>query len=434
MTDLSPSIEITPVRSEVLFHMPSATDYPLQGYTDGAHCSNKGKRVTPVPRSKTCNSKSTPKGKAVRKTNTANPSLTDYPPSPDTPSSSSSSQIESPDSSSSSSDDEVCSYKARIIDLESKLARLKKKAKKIKISKKLNTLKKTKKLASLRKSKKRRRDISVSSDEDSDIIAVKQRKFLHNSGLKAGDSLSDRVRKDIWKHKFVDFHHLLYPHQEDSYQLAITTVENTASLGLAAKKKRKLSEREWGSAFDDYVAIYTRKHPEDMQDLLTYSKFIKKLMGAGDDWHYYDYHFRKDREHYLCKWSHIRVDLQIDAARNKTFHAATTSAHGTNYSRRSFVPIGYCFNYHAKHTVCQKGRSCTFNHTCPRCSVFHPAFLDCAKYHGRRRDDSTNNTPTPSKRINYPNASTPSAKFFPNKSGHSNQISTTNANAPKLHK
>ena len=55
----------------------------------------------------------------------------------------------------------------------------------------------------------------MSSDEDCDVIAVKQRKFLHNSGLKAGDSLPDRVRKDIWKHKFVDFHHLLYSHQED---------------------------------------------------------------------------------------------------------------------------------------------------------------------------------------------------------------------------
>ena len=128
------------MRSEILFHMPSATDYPVQDYTDGAHCSYKGKRVTPVPRSKTYNSKSTPKGKAERKksTFTANPSRPDDPPPPDTPMSSSS-QMESADSSFSSSDDDVCSYKARILDLESKLARLKKKAKKIKKSKKLNT-------------------------------------------------------------------------------------------------------------------------------------------------------------------------------------------------------------------------------------------------------------------------------------------------------
>ena len=165
-----------------------------------------------------------------------------------------------------------------------------------------------KKVKKSEKSSNKRKRVTTSDEttEDEDRgSSVKSRKSLHNSGLKAGDNISDTLKKKIWRNKYVDFYDILYPHHENSLQLALNSYNNKASLEFTPKKNRKLSEREWCSAFDDFVAIYVRKHPEEMQDLLSYSKFVKKLMAAGDNWHHYDYNFRVDREHSLCNWSRI---------------------------------------------------------------------------------------------------------------------------------
>ena len=118
----------------------------------------------------------------------------------------------------------------------------------------------------------------------------------------------------------------------------------------------------------------THKYPEQLQDLLTYSKYIKKLMAAGDQWQYYDHHFRLDREHSLYSWSQIRIDLQLDAARNRP---KTGSPDSNNMTQTPNVPSGYCYRFNSKSTTCRKGRTCTYRHNCPRCTSFHSVYLNC---------------------------------------------------------
>lgn len=335
--------------------------------------------------------------------------------------SSSDSETSDDDTSSSSSNGSIKKYKKQIKEMQKTIEKLQKKVTKSKNKK---------------KTKKRKRIVTSdeTSEDDDSFSSSKQRKLLHNSGLKAGDNLSDIIRRKIWRHKYVDFHNILYPHQEDSFKLAINT-KNTASLEIAPKKKRQLSEREWSSAFDDFVSIYIRKHPEDMQDLMSYSKFIKKLMAAGDNWHFYDYHFRVDREHSLCNWSHIRIDLQIDAARYKTVSSDFATAYGSNTSRLGQVPKGYCFHFHAKNSVCRKGRVCTFRHNCPRCAVLHPAYTDCTPKQNHLRDSAADKAMGNSRGNNLQNSSQkPDNQFFPSRTGLSHQAGSFGQNAQRISK
>lgn len=198
--------------------------------------------------------------------------------------------------------------------------------------------------------------------------------IAYTSGLKAGDNLSESLKIKIYNHKYVDFHNILYPDSDDSYLFALNNRDAHPTLNLTPKRKRQLSEREWSIAFDDFVAVYCRRYPHDLQDLLTYSKFIKGLMKNGDNWADYDIKFRKDREFSLCKWSLIRVDLQINASRSSKTEQ-TNRPHQT-----SFLPKGFCYNFHSRQNFCNRGKNCTYKHSCPKCDRIHPAHSDCTSY------------------------------------------------------
>jgi len=219
---------------------------------------------------------------------------------------------------------------------------------------------------------------SESSDEGKTIMGIEynqaeRREISYTSGLKAGDNLPTKLVNKIWRHEYVDFYSLLYPNSEDEYQFAIGRRETFPTLNLTPKKRRALTEREWSTAFDDFVAIYCRKHPADLQDLLTYGKFIKTLMNTGDNWHYYDYMFRTDREHSHCNWSQIRIDLQISASRNQYGTKSLKSQSSTS----NFIPKGYCFYFHAENKHCARGNDCYYKHNCMRCGRIHPSYLVC---------------------------------------------------------
>ena len=46
-------------------------------------------------------------------------------------------------------------------------------------------------------------------------------------------------------------------------------------LNFRPNKRRPLTESEWGSAWDDFTAIYTQKYPEQLNDLIRYGKLLK---------------------------------------------------------------------------------------------------------------------------------------------------------------
>lgn len=197
-----------------------------------------------------------------------------------------------------------------------------------------------------------------------------------SSGLSAGDNLSDKIRNKIWNNKYIDFYHILYPETEDTYAFSMNDSGTAPTLELLPKKRRPLTDKEWCKAFDDFLAVYTKKYPNEIQDLISYGKFIKQLMNCGHNWFMYDTQFRKDREFSLCKWTTLRVDLHFTATNTPSTSSqrSVTMPISTSLS----IPKGFCFAYHSRDKKCYN-KMCRWSHSCPRCSSVHPSYYSCMR-------------------------------------------------------
>ena len=86
------------------------------------------------------------------------------------------------------------------------------------------------------------------SKNDSDSGECKVRTKKHKPVMSGGLSVGQSVPlKKIWKHKYVDFHELLNPHNNDlSYTLSLdsTTSSGQLSLNFSPKFKKYLSENQ----------------------------------------------------------------------------------------------------------------------------------------------------------------------------------------------
>lgn len=225
------------------------------------------------------------------------------------------------------------------------------------------------------------------------------------SGLPAGETLPDRIKNLIWQNKYVDFFMILYPDTDSNYTLLLNNSDSTPTLDLAPRKRRPLTEREWILAFDDFLAIYVRKFPNEIQDLLSYGKFIKELMTKNFNWSYYDHKFRKDREYNLCKWTTIRIDLQI-AASHKTNLVEKEKFRQPGLPQQNYqIPVGFCFNFHSKDKRCSVSY-CKWKHICARCFSKHPMYTTCSNsnsYDSYHKFKEHNNVPYRRQTANYRN-------------------------------
>lgn len=200
-----------------------------------------------------------------------------------------------------------------------------------------------------------------------------------SGGLKAGDSVPMKYKEDIWSNKYVDMYDILYPNKEHAMALTIQGDGDNPTLGVVSKRKYELEELEWATAFDDFMAVYLLKYPNDRSDILTYAKHIKIMMRDQLNWRAYDQKFRQGREMTGCKWSSIRVDLQIECSR------LYASSHSPNpipasprfHMRSQSVPVGYCYSFHSRNQNCVAGAVCTYKHSCPNCDKFHPRYRPC---------------------------------------------------------
>ena len=138
---------------------------------------------------------------------------------------------------------------------------------------------------------------------------------------------------------------------------------------LAPKKRRSLSEVEWGMAFDIYIAVYTQKFPDQLPAILTYSRHVKDLMKYRVNWRFY---FAGEFNPH--PWSVIRQDLELRAFRSKPQSNGYNSF--TSQFNQDRVPKGFCFSFHRKGGSCQFA-NCSYKHTCPRCQRKHPAHQPC---------------------------------------------------------
>ncbi len=215
-----------------------------------------------------------------------------------------------------------------------------------------------------------------------EIAAVMQpstsRPILLAAGLPAGANISDRNKVRIWTDKYVDFYDIIHTDATHTYHMALTTENSRVpSLQFSPRRRRPLTESEWCAAWDDYMAVYTLKHPTTLVDMITYAKSIKDLMKSGSDWRNYDQQFRSDREHNLCSWAAVRVDLQIAATLKPTNETRNNQPFRSSLSRQQTTPLGYCFDYHRPNFRCIK-QNCKYKHLCARCGQQHPMFKQCS--------------------------------------------------------
>ena len=106
------------------------------------------------------------------------------------------------------------------------------------------------------------------------------RPVLFAAGLPTGYQVSDRNQTKIWAHQYVDFQDILFNStSEQTYTMSLHDAGKAPTLQFVPQKKRPLTETEWCTAWDEFLAVYTQKHANDLSDLITYSRHIKDLMG-----------------------------------------------------------------------------------------------------------------------------------------------------------
>ena len=214
-------------------------------------------------------------------------------------------------------------------------------------------------------------------DLDAVLQPYTSRPILLAAGLPAGANIPDRTKVRIWTDKYVDFYDIIHTDATHTYHMSLHDNGNAPSLQFSPRRRRPLTESEWCSAWDDYLAVYTLKHPTTLVDMITYAKSIKDLMKSGSEWRNYDQQFRSDREHNKCSWAAVRVDLQIAATLKPTNETRTNQPFRSSPSQQQTIPFGYCFDYHKPNTRCNK-QNCKYKHLCARCGQQHPMFKQCS--------------------------------------------------------
>ena len=171
--------------------------------------------------------------------------------------------------------------------------------------------------------------------------------------------------------------------------------DGNPNLRLLRHPRRPLTEKQWASAFDEFLAIHCLKFPNDLIPLLSYGKYIKTLMQTGYNWSLYDREFRRIREESLCEWDHIHLDLQLIAT--KTPMKSEPSAYDSRSSLRpSFSTSNInrsptCFLYNSEGKRCFRS-NCSYRHACSSCSNRHPVYF-CRKLQNQNSQKPKDSAP-----------------------------------------
>ena len=192
------------------------------------------------------------------------------------------------------------------------------------------------------------------------------------------DKVCPNLKKRIQSNAFVDFHELL-----NDNNLPKEKPGKGKDFYGARQRKNYLTELEWCTAFDIYMAAYIDLFPEQTQGLLTYGNRIKIFMKQGNKWSDYDEKFRKEIEIDVSRglrpdWTELKMDLYLLTAQRSSPTTQYQSFRNKPFEKQ--VPLGFCFAYHSGESQCSP--SCSFRHSCPSCGRNHPLHA-----HGKRSED-----------------------------------------------
>ena len=221
-------------------------------------------------------------------------------------------------------------------------------------------------------------------------------------GLSAGATVKHDFKLKIWANKFIEFYDLVYPNKRPEYSMSFSG-DGTPQLLMAPRKRKLLSEVEWGIGCDVYTSVYTQRYPEQLEALLTYSRHVKELMKMKADWRGYDEEYRRAREFSPYSFYTVRQDLELKAFSQALVAPASSTEDTQGYGNNTRVPNGYCFTYHRRGAWCQAGDNCKWKHECPKCDQRHPMHRECRRFsensNGQREPAAQRNAQgVPSKR------------------------------------
>ena len=218
-------------------------------------------------------------------------------------------------------------------------------------------------------------------------------------GNLVGASTSNKLKRQIWQHKYIDFTDLLPNDDPSKYSLDFKPNSRKPSLQFIRKQKKIINSSEWINAWDEYMTIFAQKYPKHITHMMTYAKTIRSMMAANYNWLMYDEAFRRRRETATnqqdpASWTELKLDLYLQAMmRNNSFRENRND--GAGYQFRSqpskyYVPPGYCYAYHDRMQYCPN-TDCSYHHYCPNklCNRDHPVYM-CKRNKGNNNQGYTN--------------------------------------------
>ena len=162
----------------------------------------------------------------------------------------------------------------------------------------------------------------------------------------------------------------------------------THSIKRVAKKVTLNTVEEWNAAFSIFMYIYCSKYSAAAPALVKYVEHIRKMASRGQDWKFYDKHFRLGQQTEYIPWDYVNWEAMNEAQ----YRTQSFRGFGYSYPKQAnsvaadsnTVPSGYCRKYHSTEG-CSKN-PCRYKHVCFMCSEMHSARF-C------RRSTVSNDTP-----------------------------------------
>ena len=128
----------------------------------------------------------------------------------------------------------------------------------------------------------------------------------------------DKICQKILQDEFVDFAILLQQQKGDMvYILAVDSQSGQPNLMLAPQsKKTKLPFTRWIEAWNIFVCMYVKGHPENAHltpALAQHFRVVCDHFHKGQNWEYYDSQFHLLREKGRVQWGEKHYDTSFEA-------------------------------------------------------------------------------------------------------------------------
>ena len=214
-------------------------------------------------------------------------------------------------------------------------------------------------------------------------LMSKPKDIFVSSDIPIDMSVSDRLKRKIWAHEYVDFGMLLNNRKDhDSFHLCLSndmaSSNDQPRIVLEPKQKSKHinSIEMWVTAYQIFVGVYTQRYPVEAPFLMKYSEIIRDLAARGYNWRYYDENFRylRQKDPKAYSWGAVHWELWIRSQPSRNNYSQIKRFEGE--SKSGFrVPKGYCWKYH-KGLKCV---GCNFKHSCPLCQKTHQ-MINCHNF------------------------------------------------------